>query len=92
MKHPSGSLASIELRIFIKNVENKFVTHEFIGNFSLHHRIQTGSEVHPGYPMGIRASSPGGEADQSPPSSAEVKNAWSYTSTPPIRLHVVVLS
>jgi hypothetical protein len=25
-------------------------------------------------------------------SSAEVKNAWSYTSTPPIRLHGVVLS
>jgi len=26
---------------------------------------------------------PGNEADHSPPSSAEVKNAWSYTSTPP---------
>jgi hypothetical protein len=25
---------------------------------------------------------PGREADYSPPSSAEVKNAWSYTSTP----------
>jgi hypothetical protein len=25
---------------------------------------------------------PGSEADHSPPSSAEVKNAWSYTSTP----------
>jgi hypothetical protein len=25
---------------------------------------------------------PGGGADSSPPSSAEVKNAWSYTSTP----------
>jgi hypothetical protein len=35
---------------------------------------------------------PVGEADNSPPSSAEVKNAWSYTSTPPIRLHVVVLT
>jgi hypothetical protein len=31
------------------------------------------------------------EADHSPPSSAEVNNAWSYTSTPPIRLHGVVL-
>jgi hypothetical protein len=30
---------------------------------------------------------PGREADHSLPSSAEVKNAWSYTSTPPIRLH-----
>jgi hypothetical protein len=34
---------------------------------------------------------PGREADHSPPSSAEVKNAWSYTSSPPIRLHGVVL-
>jgi hypothetical protein len=32
---------------------------------------------------------PGREADHSPPSSA---NGWSYTSTHPIRLHVVVLS
>jgi hypothetical protein len=31
------------------------------------------------------------EADHSPPSSAEVKNAWIYTSTHPIRLHGVVL-
>jgi hypothetical protein len=35
---------------------------------------------------------PGREADNSPPASAEVKNGWSYTSTPPIRLHGVVLS
>jgi hypothetical protein len=34
---------------------------------------------------------PGREADHSPPSSAEVKNAWSYTSTPTIRLHGVGL-
>jgi hypothetical protein len=32
------------------------------------------------------------EADHSPTSSAKVKSAWSYTSTPPIRLHGVVLS
>jgi len=30
------------------------------------------------------------ESNQSPPSSAEVNNAWSYISTPPIRLHGVV--
>jgi hypothetical protein len=35
---------------------------------------------------------PGREADHSPPSSAEVKYAWRYTSTPPLRLHGVVLS
>jgi hypothetical protein len=34
----------------------------------------------------------GHEAEHSAPSSAEVKNAWSYTSTPPIRLHGLVLS
>jgi hypothetical protein len=34
---------------------------------------------------------PGREANHSPLSSAEVKNAWSYTCTPPIRLHGVVL-
>jgi len=32
------------------------------------------------------------EADYSPPCSAEVMNTWSYTSTPPLRLHGVVLS
>jgi hypothetical protein len=35
---------------------------------------------------------PGREADHSSPSSAEVEVAWSYASTPPIRLHGVVLS
>jgi hypothetical protein len=35
---------------------------------------------------------PGDEADHSTPSRAESKNAWSYTSTPQIRLHDVVLS
>jgi hypothetical protein len=34
---------------------------------------------------------PGREADHSP-SSAEVKNAWNYTSDPPIHLYGVVLS
>jgi hypothetical protein len=29
------------------------------------------------------ALSPGREADHSPPSSAEVKETWIYTSTPP---------
>jgi hypothetical protein len=40
--------------------------------------------------LGIKWS--GREADHSPPSNAEVKNAWSYTSTPPIHLNGVVLS
>jgi hypothetical protein len=42
--------------------------------------------------LSIGVKRPGREADHSPPSSAEVKNAWNYTSTPPIRLHGVVLS
>jgi hypothetical protein len=62
-----------------------------IGYFSLRHRVQTGSEAHPAsYPVGNRVSflavkRLGREANHSPPSSAGVKNAWSYTSTPPVR-------
>jgi len=42
----------------------------------------------PGHPVGTWTPSPGAkrpehEADHSPPSSAEVKNAWSYTTTLP---------
>jgi hypothetical protein len=56
------------------------------GNYS-QHRIQTGSGAHPvSYPMGTKGSFPWGKAaggwSYLPPSSAEVKNAWSYTSTP----------
>jgi hypothetical protein len=33
------------------------------GNFSLHHRVQKGTGVHPAsYPMGTRGSFPGGKA------------------------------
>jgi hypothetical protein len=42
--------------------------------------------------LSIGVNRPGGEADHSPPSSVEVKNAWSYTSIPTIRLHSVMLS
>jgi hypothetical protein len=35
---------------------------------------------------------PGREGDHSFHPNAEVKNAWRYISTPPIRLHGVVLS
>jgi hypothetical protein len=68
------------------------------GNFSLNHRVQTGSGTHPAsYLMGtggvlyLGVKRPEREADHSPPSGAEVNNAWSYTSTPPMRLHGVVI-
>jgi hypothetical protein len=32
--------------------------------------------------LSVKVKRPGREADHSPPSSAEVTNAWSYTSTP----------
>jgi hypothetical protein len=35
------------------------------------------------YPVGTEGSFPGGEADHSPPASAEAKKMWIYTSTPP---------
>jgi hypothetical protein len=41
--------------------------------------------------MGTVRSFPGGKADHSPPTRAEVKKMWIYTSTP-IRLHGVVLN
>jgi hypothetical protein len=40
--------------------------------------------------MGVKR--PWRESDHSSPSSAEVKNAWTYTSTTPVHLHGVVLS
>jgi hypothetical protein len=59
------------------------------GNFSLHHRLQTVSGgpaqrpiqgVSGAISLGVKR--PGREADHSPPSSAEVKNALSYNFTP----------
>jgi hypothetical protein len=43
------------------------------GNFFLRYRVQNGSGAHPAsYPIGSTGSSPGSEADHSPPSTAEV--------------------
>jgi hypothetical protein len=39
----------------------------------------------------LRIKRPGSEADHSPPYGIGDKNAWSYTSTPPIRIYGVVL-
>jgi len=67
-----------------------------MGIFLLRRRVQTGSEVHSvSYTMGAEAITPGikrpgRQPDHLPQSSPEVKNAWSYTSTQPIRLRGVV--
>jgi hypothetical protein len=69
-----------------------------VGNFSLHHLVETGSRAHtvsypwvPGaFSLGLKL--PGREADHSPPFSTEAKNEWSYISAPPIYLHCAVLS
>jgi hypothetical protein len=68
-----------------------WLTHDRVA--SLHpvrtHSVQTGPGVHPvSYPMGTGVISPGvnwlgHEANHSSPSSAEIKNARSYTSTDP---------
>jgi hypothetical protein len=42
--------------------------------------------------LSLGVKRPRREADYSPPCSVDVENAWSYTSTPPIRLHGMVLS
>jgi hypothetical protein len=69
------------------------------GNFSLHHHIQNSSGAHPAsYPMGTRDSFPRGKSGRGVkltthlPLVPRSKNEWSYTSTPPICLHGVVLS
>jgi hypothetical protein len=40
--------------------------------------------------LSFGAKRPGRESDHSPPSSAEVKNVWSYTSTPQICFHILL--
>jgi hypothetical protein len=68
------------------------------GNFSLHHRVQNGSGVHPAsYLMGIRGiflgtKRQGREADHSAPSSAKAKECVELYLHSPIRLHGVELS
>jgi hypothetical protein len=58
------------------------------GNLSLQHRVQIGFGFHPDSyqwvpgALSLEVKRPEREADHPPPSSAEVKNAWIYTSTP----------
>jgi len=63
------------------------------GNFSLYHRVQNDSEAHSvSYSVGTRGSSLGVKLTIHLRLEPRSKNAWSYTFTPPIRLHGVVLS
>jgi hypothetical protein len=65
-------------------------------DFFLRHRVRTGSGAHPasypmvtgGYLTGFKR--PGRETDNSRTSSAEVKNAWSYASTPHVMARYLV--
>jgi len=54
-------------------------------------RIQPPIQWVPGA-LSLGVMGPGREADHSPPPSAEVKNSCSYDSTPPMRVHGMVLS
>jgi len=63
------------------------------GNLSSCSRAETGSGVHPPcYSTGTVVKRPKRVADHSSPSSAEVKNAWSYASTSTIIHNGVVLN
>jgi hypothetical protein len=72
----------------MEKIHNEKLKNVYSVYSSLHHRVHNGSGAHPSsYPMGTTDISlgikrPEREADHSPPSSAEVKNAWSYTSIP----------
>jgi len=79
-------------------IEVRFTTG--VGNISLRLLVQAGSgppsHLSNGFPgegvISPEVKRPGREADHSPPSSAEVRNAWTYTSTALICVHGVVLS
>jgi hypothetical protein len=66
-----------------------------VRNFSLLLNVQTDSGAHPAsYSMGTgdlysEVKRSGHEVDKLPPTNAEVKNAWSYTSTSGICLYGV---
>jgi len=52
--------------------------------FPVRYRVQTNSGTHSAsYPMNVWVLPPWREPDLSPPSSAEIKNAWGYSSSPP---------
>jgi hypothetical protein len=59
-------------------IMNQFKTSYFL---NIHFSIILTPTSTSALPLGVKL--PAREADHSPPSSAEFKNVWSYTSTPP---------
>jgi hypothetical protein len=98
MRNSSDSSVGTALGYGLEDRDSRVRLPVGVRNFSLHHRVQNGSGAHPAsYLMSTWGSFPEGKvawAWSSPitPSSAEVKNAWSYTSTSPVLLQGVVLS
>jgi len=103
--HAASGAGTGDLRVLVSQmklgVSLRAVTAQSVQRWATNfspRRLQTGSGAHPAsYQTATRGSIPRGkasghEADHSPPSSAKVKNVWSYTSIPPICLHSMVLS
>jgi hypothetical protein len=84
----SGGRIEIQMALPRTTEESEFES-QWDQEFPFLHVVQTGSGVHStSYPMGGEdpfpgIKRPGREADHSPPSNADVKKIWSYTSSPP---------
>jgi hypothetical protein len=85
MARPSDSTVSVVIRLWAVQSDNRVL-------FQMENKICLSPLKRPDRPRIAGSGSPkvkrpGHKPDQSPSSSAEVKDAWSYTSTSPIRFH-----
>jgi hypothetical protein len=86
---PPGNKPALNRPSFAKGQYTAYVCMQQGQDLSPLHVVQTGPGAHPAsYPTSTGGSvsgvkRPGRGANHSPPSSAEVKNTWIYTSTPP---------
>jgi hypothetical protein len=63
LKKSRDSSVGIALGYGLDDRDSRFRFPAEAGNFSLHHRVQSGSEAHPAsYPMSTRGSCPGSKA------------------------------
>jgi hypothetical protein len=60
-----------------------------VNKFTLQQNIKTGSEAHPALYSVVTEKEAGREVYELPPSRAKVRNEWSYTPTPPIRVRAL---